>query len=98
MTGAVLPGRPRSSPSSRRGTAQHGVDIDEIIRYRRGHDVLRNVAFGTEETARRHRSEELAIAVHKGRDANHRGLGLTGDAARVARQTLVARDVDLVDV
>src|SRR6476646_6311409 len=99
MTGAAHLDRPPcSSAATRVGAAEHGVDIDEIIGYRRGHDVLRNVALGAEEAARRHRGEELAVAVHEVGDADHRRLRFAGAGACVARQAFVAVDIYLVAV
>src|SRR6476646_3669858 len=95
-TGAAMPKRRRSSASSRRRTAQHGVDVDEIVGDGRRHHILRHVARGAEEAARRYRGEELAVTIHEMGNTHHRGLRFTGAGARVARQAFVAVDVDLI--
>ena len=87
---------PRSSPSSGSGAAQHGVDVDEVVVDRRLHHVLRHVAFGAEEAARRHRGEELAVAIHEMGDADHRRLRFSGAGAGMTGQAFVAVDVDLI--
>src|SRR3954467_9383979 len=91
MTGVEQLDRPPCSLAATRGSAaEHGVDIDEIIGYGRGHHVLRNVALGAEETARRHRGEELAVAVHEVGNTDHRRLRLAGAGTRVTRQAFIA--------
>jgi hypothetical protein len=43
---------------------EQDVDIEEIVGHWRCRDILGNVTFGAEEVARRHRGEEMAVAVY----------------------------------
>src|SRR5215475_9870371 len=87
-----------SSRSSRTVPIQHRVDVDEFILNRNPHIVLRDVTLGTEISAGRNRSQELPFAIGEVRDADHRRLGFANAGSRVARQTFVCVNTDLISL